>query len=694
MTLLLAIVATAAAQTMSKMSPYVRQAAMEAKTLAAAAKGAKGTDTPRMLALVQSTDKAALLRHDCNILAELDDIYIATIPLTNLESLAAMPEVKGIEANQSIAANSYAARDFTNVDMLRTATSSLQMPEGYCGKDVVVGVIDCGFDFSHPTFRSADGKTLRIKKVWDLIDLSDNGEEVFFPTHLGRQYTGEEAIMKKMASEDHTLSVTNGHGTHTSGTAAGSGFNGTEKSKYEGIASEADIVLVATYTKESKTIIPEDKMYLYNDVNTVLGMKYIFDYAEKAGKPCVINISLGSLEDLYETKIMNDAIKKIIGPGKVICASAGNEGDTGTYIFKEKGKEKAGAFLSSSGSSILVMRSPEPPMLNLTFYARNGEKVNWAYDTKNLRELPDSMHIENVEVDGVKYEMNIMTYPSCFDETVFATDLIITNSLKNMNSGVPVSFTITDKDMDVEAFINSGSFTKNAKDATLCDYTTGHIICSPGCHDDVIAVGSLYPSYETTLYNYSGGTIVTNKNQGKRSSFSSIGPNMKGMIKPEVMSPGHVVSALSSFYLAHKGFVHDSFVVEKFNYNDRQYGWIHYHGTSMATPVVTGIVALWLQENPQLTPDQVREIIANTSVHTVTDISYPNFEYGYGMIDAMAGLQYIKENIPTGSVAITQNAPTTSVTTTYDLSGRVVTEPVNGLYIIKAADGSVRKVSK
>ena len=60
------------------------------------------------------------------------------------------------------------------------------------------------------------------------------------------------------------------------------------------------------------------------------------------------------------------------------------------------------------------------------------------------------------------------------------------------------------------------------------------------------------------------------------------------------------------------------YVVDKFESNGRTYGWIGKSGTSQAAPVVTGVIALWLQENPTLTPDQVREVIMNTSTHTVS----------------------------------------------------------------------------
>lgn len=45
--------------------------------------------------------------------------------------------------------------------------------------------------------------------------------------------------------------------------------------------------------------------------------------------------------------------------------------------------------------------------------------------------------------------------------------------------------------------------------------------------------------------------------------------------------------------------------------------WKQELGTSMATPFVSGSIALWLQANPHLTIDDVKEIIAKTS--TVDD---------------------------------------------------------------------------
>jgi hypothetical protein len=74
----------------------------------------------------------------------------------------------------------------------------------------------------------------------------------------------------------------------------------------------------------------------------------------------------------------------------------------------------------------------------------------------------------------------------------------------------------------------------------------------------------------------------------------------------------------------------------------------------MAAPVVSGIIALWLQAFPQLTTDDVRAIIANTSITASPvsdsflfyDTNYstpPNVQWGFGKINALAGIKLINQ---------------------------------------------------
>ncbi|MBU8914909.1 S8 family serine peptidase [Bacillus sp. FJAT-29953] len=61
-------------------------------------------------------------------------------------------------------------------------------------------------------------------------------------------------------------------------------------------------------------------------------------------------------------------------------------------------------------------------------------------------------------------------------------------------------------------------------------------------------------------------------------------------------------------------------------------------GTSMATPHVAGIVALMLEADPSLTPDQVKQVLQDTAT---TMPGYESWEVGAGYVNAYAALQQV-----------------------------------------------------
>ena len=100
----------------------------------------------------------------------------------------------------------------------------------------------------------------------------------------------------------------------------------------------------------------------------------------------------------------------------------------------------------------------------------------------------------------------------------------------------------------------------------------------------------------------------------------------------------------------------------------------------MACPAAAGIIALWLQANPNLTPDDVKATFAATCMPPEADLEYPNNSYGYGLIDAYAGLLEI--------LGLAEALPSVTVETKnmyYDLLGRPVgTKPsAPGIYVTK-----------
>ena len=62
-----------------------------------------------------------------------------------------------------------------------------------------------------------------------------------------------------------------------------------------------------------------------------------------------------------------------------------------------------------------------------------------------------------------------------------------------------------------------------------------------------------------------------------------------------------------------------------------------YEGTSMAAPHVTGVIALMLSVNPNLTPTQIKSILKSTAQTSVIP-GYNSLEYGAGLLDAFAAV--------------------------------------------------------
>ena len=88
--------------------------------------------------------------------------------------------------------------------------------------------------------------------------------------------------------------------------------------------------------------------------------------------------------------------------------------------------------------------------------------------------------------------------------------------------------------------------------------------------------------------------------------FSSKGPTADSRTKPDITAPGFgVVSGYNSYNTEYGEDNNGS--VASVEFNNRTYYWGIDQGTSMACPVVTGAAALWLELNPKLTSEQIKE---------------------------------------------------------------------------------------
>ena len=633
-----------------KMSSYVRQIYMEhvARQRCGVMSKSVGNmvSSPSMPVFVKVRDKEVLRSNGFMILAEFGDVYVVSSPVSRLESLASLEGVERVEAGRPCEITNNDAAAMTHADILHSGSPD------YTGKGVVVGVMDIGMDLTHPTFWSADGSTYRIKSYWDMLDQTTNGEPVegVDTTYVGRQYTTESEILAKGCSTDGHLT---GHGTHTTGTAAGSGRNedGT-LSLYAGMAPDADMCLVSNYTGSVKSVVPEKERYKYNTALDAVGFKYIFDYAQSQNKPCVISFSEGSAQEMEGSGVLfNEALTHMQGPGRILVSSAGNEADKLTYINKGKGTATAGAFVKPTGTGAYYnMRSSDKMTLRITYYPKGKAPLIKEYSTDQILPCEKSILADTFDIGTTKEVVLLNAYPNVYEESTWATELYLTiaDSEETIAKDIPISITLLGEDISVEAFSRGGYFSTNSLDVSLNDADNTHNVLMPGALEAAICVGATVKStVSPTIANYSG-----------------IGPSLAGLTKPDVVAPGNGITSARS----------------KACYGS--YGWRVAGGTSMATPVVGGIVALWLQACPTLTREQALEAIAATSSHPDMSLDYPNNTYGYGFIDAEAGLQYVLDNY-TGIEPPSDSPPQGESPAYYDLQGRKLSGPPSskGIYI-------------
>lgn len=59
----------------------------------------------------------------------------------------------------------------------------------------------------------------------------------------------------------------------------------------------------------------------------------------------------------------------------------------------------------------------------------------------------------------------------------------------------------------------------------------------------------------------------------------------------------------------------------------------------MSSPLVAGVLATWLQARPEMTPEEARYIISQTSRSDDFANGLPNTVWGYGKIDALEGVK-------------------------------------------------------
>ena len=712
---------TAGAQLSSKMSPWLleqyKQQQMEVKKNGGPLRKQGRPVRKYIMALVQSTDDGQSIREKGGVVWQKfgNGICAAFLPMDSLGVMEQSSNIMRMEANKLAELTNDTSATIIGVDKIWEGPSATsQLPQAFTGKGVIAGVMDVGFDFTHPAFRHDDG-TSRIKWFWEPFAENDS----LSTGVLGKIYTSSEEVLAAQHSEDAFIA---NHGSHVLGSMAGDGLNG----RYVGMAPEADIIGAhAPLNSQSDEFLERlevyldgilgnelDSMYLqvgFGDVLYLVELKKIFEAADSIGEPCVVNWSFGAPPSFYvDNTLFENVFSQLVGPGHIVLAAAGNDGDYFTYLKKDAGT----------------------PLSQDVYWSTNGGE----YFTMNMRTEPDEPFFDfGLAFEGVDSVITMNTewaYEAALQGKVvyIANDQIYVQlkcSLGAMNKlvyeilvapqGEYAAAHTKDKMMKVHGkiFIDYDPQAELMGDIISSNYvlfSEETYYNARGCHqgtigdfasmERVITVGAMHHrSHITNIAGEQNTTLEVASEEGNLVSFSSCGPTMQGRIKPDVVAPGHnILSVLNSFYSEGSEEETEATVAPrtayKYNEFDKDYAMWSMSGTSMACPTAAGVIALWLQAKPDLTPEEILGVIARTSIQPEPDFSGTdkNVYYGWGEIDAYAGLLDVLDlatNVPelsrhqpagvsfrlTGRTLYIDGADNVKVTV-YDLSGRPVLNTV------------------
>lgn len=545
--------------------------------------------------------------------------YAGTIACVNLSANAIAPLIESkaakyielIEPHKKPLNDTMIIRN--RIKPIKNGTSPLA--QAYDGTGVIVGIIDSGIDFNHPDFKDALGNT-RIDFIWDQAITSPT--TIPMPFGYGQEWTAAQINASVCTHNDLAYW---GHGTHVSGIAAG---NGLANGKHQGVASNSRLIVVALdFNKVGPTIAD--------------GVQYVINKATAAGKPFVINASIG---DYYGSHDATDTEAKLIDalisniPGRALVAAAGNAGhvkfhtknnvtpaDTNfTWLNLSSGNLYYWLYADTADIKN-VKYSVGVNNLNYTDLGRIGFKnYNYCYTVKNdtlkngTNRIGIVQSVASINTNGV-YELFIKITPDS------------AGYLWRIESNGTGKFDAWNFDFVSSGLPTSTVYPKIVK-YTMPD-TISSIVSSFQCSNNIITVGN-YVNLNS-YYDVTNTLQTTTEVTGELSASSSAGPTRDNKIKPEVAATG--AGIFSALVISMQASLISSAPTAV------SQGSFHVAGggTSSSSPVVAGLAALFLQAHPSFNNIQVRQAILNcTYKDGFTGTALPNNKWGYGKLDGFS----------------------------------------------------------
>ena len=557
---------------------------------------------------------------------DADVLYTASTVLTGVavaadaadyEALAALPNVTAVHA---ITPKEVSNTGAAGVVQAVQAWQDL----GNTGKDVTVGIIDTGIDYTHADFGGSGSveeyQAIRAAEAAPAPGVYPSAKVVGGHDFVGNSYNadpGAGAAYQPVPMPDENPLDCNGHGTHVAGTTAGygvnadgstyrggygSGFDASALQIGPGMAPDASLYALKVFGCEGSTDVTIEALEWAMDPD---GDGSIADHLD------VVNLSLGSdygLADDADAMAADQAMAN----GMLVVMSAGNAGDS-YDIGGSPGNAPRGIGVAASNDGYGVF---------------DGWQVVSGGGPAGIR--PGLRSVAYSDVEGTEQRPDVtapVTLPIAGDDPAGCAPWT------GDYSGQIVL-------IQAAGFTGCGSVGKgaNARDHGAA----GFMIIGD---DDLLETGitgdATIPGILTTATDGSAlaaaaatGTVTVTFGPGLKdravvsdpaqvdllASFSSRGTRQAGDLKPDVSAPG-VTLYSASVGTGTQG--------------------VSESGTSMAAPTTSGVTALIRAAHPDWTTEEVKADLMNTAghdVHTADGTVYGPNRQGAGRIDARAAL--------------------------------------------------------
>ena len=664
----------------SKLTPNAQLSLLQKLTARYDSNGKKlqALDADPVITLVVEVDAkgaagtfAQIRKTGATVLSKLGHQTVISIPADNVDDLVAIEGVKRVDATSK-------GQLKTDVSLVETGVSLIDgtvpgLEEVYTGKGVTICLVDMGFDFQHPAFKDADGNT-RLRCVY--LPGNDSGHKFIVEDDEAGTiaYPGSVFDTPELIATLTTDTDMDSHGTHTAGIAAGT----RSPLGFGGMAPDADIVLVSTEAEEN--------------VNEI-AFQFVAHYAQQIEAPVVLSASMNSHHGPHNGTGMMPELIDELSHHVIPVLSVGNEGNKHLHIYKAFDEENSSmkAFLARATPIIGEDDNTKKMMGSVVCgYSRNtlGEDDTLSVQIGLLR-------LSSGEAVWQTEPLTISPSQDGYIEIFSDDDEILSQFMQG--GFVGISGRVVDGKFELLAavqgarikrlpfFISLSSSSHIEMDLwetidefeaiNMEGYTLGDSEFSCGdwtSTPNVISVGNYVANTTSRLYT---GSVIDESDLYTLDDISyksSYGVSLNGVAQPTVAAPGNNVVSSINHYTC------DKEIAESMQWLGYPYNGMS--GTSMSCPTVSGIIALWLQADPTLTLDDIKEVLAATSRNDEFTAASP-IKWGYGKIDAAAGIEYIKRTTAVNSIK--SEEPAVDSNLWFDITGRTYNSKPTapGIYI-------------